>query len=97
MRGASPRPTPRVFFFGVDSLWMMDGSSVLPFPLMFGLGIIPPLSVAVLGGFCCNLVGGAGGGVVSRCDERQSVGVGSALRSDSQAQVHRGRGEVAPA
>lgn len=60
MRGASRRPTPRVFFFGVDSLWMMDGSSVLPFPLMFGLGIIPPLSVAVLGGFGCNLVGGGG-------------------------------------
>lgn len=61
MRAASRRPTPRVFFFGVDSLGMMDGSSVLPFPLMFGLGITPPLSVAVLGGFGCNLVGGGGG------------------------------------
>lgn len=69
---------------------MMDGSSVLPFPLMFGLGIIPPLCVAVLGGFRCNLVGGG-----ARCDERRPVGVGSALRNDSQAQVHRGRGEVA--
>lgn len=37
--------------FLLDDRW----SSVLPFPLMFGLWIIPQLSVVVLGGFCSNL------------------------------------------
>lgn len=45
-----------VFFFRVDSRWMIDGAVSSCFPLMFGLWIIPELSVVVLGGFCSNLV-----------------------------------------
>lgn len=45
-----------VFFFRVDSRWMIDGAVSSCFPLMFGIWIIPELSVAVLGGFCSNLV-----------------------------------------
>lgn len=45
-----------VFFFRVDSYWMMDGAVSSCFPLMFGFWIIPELSVVVLGGFCSNLV-----------------------------------------
>lgn len=47
---------PCVFLQGaflLDDRW----SSVLPFPLMFGLWIIPQLSVVVLGGYCSNLMG----------------------------------------
>lgn len=43
-----------LFFFGADSCWMMDEAVSSCFPLMFGLCIIPQLSVVVLGGFCSN-------------------------------------------
>lgn len=45
-----------VFFFGADSCWMTDEAVSSCFPLMFGLWIIPQLSVVVLVGFCSNLM-----------------------------------------
>ena len=61
-----------VFFFGVDSCWMTDEAASSCFPLIFGLWIIPELSVVDFGGYCSNLM--------CFCDERQPVGIGSMLK-----------------